>query len=56
MVWSKYKVYYKTDSGTIHYCFISTWAADIEYAWRASGANVPHTKFIKAELVDTWKF
>lgn len=56
MVWSKYKVYYMTNSGTIHYCFISTWYSDVEYAWRISGWNEPHTKFIKAELVNTLKF
>lgn len=51
MVWRKYKVYYQTESGTIQSCFINTWDSDVEYAWRISGWNVPHTKFIKAEFV-----
>lgn len=52
MIWTEYRVYYKTLSGTIHSCFVTTWMSDVEYAWRISGWNEPHTKFIKAELVD----
>lgn len=52
MVWTTYRIYYQYPNGKIDTCVVDTWMNDPEYAWRMSGWNVPHAKFVRAEIYE----
>lgn len=53
MVWNEYKIYYtdKINPNLIHTTHFKTWGKDVEYYWRMSPANIPHTNVVKVEKI-----
>ena len=47
----KYIIHYRYNwnPNVIHRDYFTTWQSDVEYAWRMSPANIPHTKIVKIE-------
>jgi hypothetical protein len=54
--WNKYKITYVTGSGREDSLVFNTWQSDVEYAWRMSPHNIPHTKVKSIELLESKSF
>ena len=53
MTFNEYKIHYteKNNPSVTHTTFFKTWQNDVEYAWRTSPANIPHTNVVKVEKI-----
>lgn len=54
--WNKYKITYVTGSGREDSLVFNTWQSDVEYAWRMSPHNIPHTQVKSIELLESKSF
>lgn len=52
--WHTYKITFSTKANPDkeHTTTFKTWQADVEYAWRKSNANIPHTVIKNIELIE----
>lgn len=52
--WHTYKITFtdKVNPETEHTTTFKTWQSDVEYAWRMSNANIPHTIVKNIELIE----
>lgn len=52
--WHTYKITFSTPANpdSEHTTTFTTWQSDVEYAWRMSNANIPHTTIKSIELVE----
>lgn len=52
--WHTYKITFtdKANPETEHTTTFKTWQSDVEYAWRMSNANIPHTIVKNIELIE----
>lgn len=52
--WHTYKITFtdKVNPNVEHTTTFKTWQSDVEYAWRMSNANIPHTTIKNIELVE----
>jgi hypothetical protein len=52
--WHTYKITFtdKANPETEHTTTFKTWQSDVEYAWRMSNANIPHTVVKNIELIE----
>jgi rubrerythrin len=52
--WHTYKITFSTKANpdSEHTTTFKTWQSDVEYAWRMSNANIPHTTIKSIELVE----